>query len=453
MSTKVTLVAHASALIEIDGLGILSDPWYSGEVFDGSWRLLEENLDVDAIAFKTTHIYISHEHPDHFHPPTIRRYFSSRSSDVRFLIRSSLDGRVRRWLEKENFYVDEVGQSPLQISDNVEVEVHGVGLYDSLLVVRGRSDCIVNMNDANPSKYHLLKIARELDYVDLLLGQFGFAEWPGPKNDCDAQRRTGRRYLNSLAEQIEVFKPRLVVPFASFVHFCHPENLWANRNQNSIIDAVQAVEFAGSIPVILVNNQTIDIESSGQDIALSNQVAIAYWSSRVQELSMVTPPETTERADIHEISVLVTEFANKISMENNRLLVKIARVLIGICNPLVIRLDDLGSAYFLDPLVGFIERVDETEPDVTCSTLFLKQVLASEYGPDQALVMMRFDAPSFATAARFHRAFAISTLNRCGIKLRFRSLVSRRIINELVHTLFVYLRWRLGRRREKGCSP
>ena len=69
--TNIEFINHASVLISCGKINLLSDPWYSGEVFHHGWRLIYELQDsriVDVLK-KTTHIYISHEHPDHFSPP------------------------------------------------------------------------------------------------------------------------------------------------------------------------------------------------------------------------------------------------------------------------------------------------------------------------------------------------------------------------------------------------
>ena len=66
--TKIKFINHASVLISFGDISLLSDPWYCGKVFHNGWSLLheiEEDKIIDLLK-KTTHIYISHEHPDHF---------------------------------------------------------------------------------------------------------------------------------------------------------------------------------------------------------------------------------------------------------------------------------------------------------------------------------------------------------------------------------------------------
>ena len=73
-NSKIEFVNHASVLITHEKIGILSDPWYFFSVFNKGWRLLHENeIDyIESVLSKSSHIYISHEHPDHFNQDFVR---------------------------------------------------------------------------------------------------------------------------------------------------------------------------------------------------------------------------------------------------------------------------------------------------------------------------------------------------------------------------------------------
>ena len=68
MKTEIEFVNHASVIVKGKNTSILTDPWYQGDAFNKGWNLLTETSDDDAeiILKKITHIWISHEHPDHF---------------------------------------------------------------------------------------------------------------------------------------------------------------------------------------------------------------------------------------------------------------------------------------------------------------------------------------------------------------------------------------------------
>ena len=42
MNSTVKLINHASAKINVDGISIISDPWYEGSVFHKGWKLIHE---------------------------------------------------------------------------------------------------------------------------------------------------------------------------------------------------------------------------------------------------------------------------------------------------------------------------------------------------------------------------------------------------------------------------
>ena len=69
--TSIEFINHASVLISRNKIKILSDPWYKGSTFHNGWKLLYELEDTRILEVlnKISHIYISHEHPDHFYPP------------------------------------------------------------------------------------------------------------------------------------------------------------------------------------------------------------------------------------------------------------------------------------------------------------------------------------------------------------------------------------------------
>jgi UDP-MurNAc hydroxylase len=72
MSMRITHIANACSIYEANGIRILSDPWLTFGAFEGSWGHYpdlatrpQDVKDVDAL-------YISHLHPDHFDPETLK---------------------------------------------------------------------------------------------------------------------------------------------------------------------------------------------------------------------------------------------------------------------------------------------------------------------------------------------------------------------------------------------
>ncbi|HQX07121.1 MAG TPA: MBL fold metallo-hydrolase, partial [Zoogloea sp.] len=63
---------HSCIVLESPGTRVLCDPWFEGTAFNDGWRLLVEHSHrIDEIP--CDYIWLSHEHPDHFSIPTLRR--------------------------------------------------------------------------------------------------------------------------------------------------------------------------------------------------------------------------------------------------------------------------------------------------------------------------------------------------------------------------------------------
>jgi hypothetical protein len=87
--------------------------------------------------------------------------------------------------------------------------------------------------------------------VDVLLTQFSYANWVGNPEDGDLHQRAAAMWLDQVRGQIAAFTPRYVVPFASFVWFCHDENAYMNRHMNRVRDAVRVIRDCGAEPIAM----------------------------------------------------------------------------------------------------------------------------------------------------------------------------------------------------------
>ncbi len=71
----IRYLSHASVLITYDGINIVTDPWFFGPAFCNGWWLKEyPKFNIDSIINKIDYIYISHNHPDHLHIETLKKF-------------------------------------------------------------------------------------------------------------------------------------------------------------------------------------------------------------------------------------------------------------------------------------------------------------------------------------------------------------------------------------------
>ena len=69
---KVTYLAHASLLLEAGGIRLVTDPWLDGPTYLSAWWHFPEPAMSGAALAGIDYVYLTHEHVDHFHEPTLR---------------------------------------------------------------------------------------------------------------------------------------------------------------------------------------------------------------------------------------------------------------------------------------------------------------------------------------------------------------------------------------------
>ena len=79
MKTSIQFINHASVIVSDKKTSVLSDPWYTGDAFHKGWNLVHEteHQDIEKVLHNVTHIWISHEHPDHFSISFFKSFISS----------------------------------------------------------------------------------------------------------------------------------------------------------------------------------------------------------------------------------------------------------------------------------------------------------------------------------------------------------------------------------------
>lgn len=225
--TEVTMIGHASALIRCQGTALLTDPWYFGAIFNDSWELLSEPY--LAALDRVTHIWISHEHPDHLHFPTLKMLRDRLGGHSTILFQRHRSREVVKALDAIGF--ERVVELPpatwVNIAEGFEILCLPSRRIDSMLAVRTPSATILNVNDCKLGRNYTGQVARIVGRPDLLLAQFSIANRPGNKGaPPNPQKRY--RVADRARGYTTAFRPRQLLLFASFARFCHVENDYIN---------------------------------------------------------------------------------------------------------------------------------------------------------------------------------------------------------------------------------
>ena len=221
MGCEIKILSHASLLVKTETSSIVIDPWLVGSCYWRSWwnfpkpAFTESDLeDVDAVV-------ISHIHWDHWHGPTLKKYFKGKA------VVTSKDPNLRSEHDLRSIGINDITRlshsKSLNIGD-IKVTFYNFGLFltDSAIVIEAGGTTILNANDAKIAGWPLKKILRDHGPIDFALRSHSSAntrvcyEIPGDKSFVSDDRE---HYFRSFKLFMDVVKPKFAVPFAS--NHCH----------------------------------------------------------------------------------------------------------------------------------------------------------------------------------------------------------------------------------------
>ena len=275
---RLTFVGHASVLVEHRGVGLLCDPWVTGTAFNESWVPSPEPALPMAALDRVTHLWISHEHPDHLSVPTLKSIPADRRRDITVLLQRHWSPLAAQFLRSLGFrdVVELPHNRVMELGGDVRIRLYQVGHEDAALAVHGGGQTVLNLNDCKPGDRSLAGIRRAVGPIDLLLDQFSIAGWPGNPGDHQAHAAAGRRTLQVLARHVDALTPVRLLPFASFVRFAHVENAYMNPVANSVDDVVTA-----GLPTQVAAMYPGDTADLADTVELTESASGRYAADRV----------------------------------------------------------------------------------------------------------------------------------------------------------------------------
>jgi len=229
-------------MVETDTTVLVIDPWLEGFAFDEGWALIDQSTtNAEIVAHlsslgKEVVLWYSHEHSDHFSIPFLKT-LQAREIKVKIFFQKTLDGRVAAFIRKLGFEVIETAGQLEAIHDGLGIAVWPHHSGDSYCLIKLGDITILNLNDC---VVHNVKTAQKIRYaiskvtnhVDILLTQFGYASWVGNVDATEFRKKNAEEKLDRIKFQNDVLNPDCIIPFASFIKFCHEENFYLNSNQN-----------------------------------------------------------------------------------------------------------------------------------------------------------------------------------------------------------------------------
>ena len=226
-------LGHASLALYRAGENplLITDPWLIGSVYWRSWWL--ENYptseEVDWLA-RSDWVYVTHEHPDHFHMPTIRRLGQAPV----YLFPALPERGYLAYMAGQGYCAEIV--APLKwraISQGVSILSIPLWNDDSLLLIDTPSALILNLNDAKPLPPVLRAVRRLADRIGkprILLCSYSPASLVNSFLDETGivSLKPVRHYVDYICRLCDSLSAEFYMPFASQAVFRRDDSRWAN---------------------------------------------------------------------------------------------------------------------------------------------------------------------------------------------------------------------------------
>ena len=212
---RLEFVNHASYVLDASkqGVRLLTDPWLEGNAFNNGWGLLAKTTFRYEDFGSITHLWFSHEHPDHFSPPNLKKIPEDARKNITVLFQQTDDRKVVEFCRKLGFKaVDELPPDRfVPLAPGVEVLCGPTAGYeDSWMHLRTPEGSLLNMNDCwIIDRQQLQAIKQQVGVVDVLATQFSVSAWDGNADEVDRLRAGRAGHAGQGADPVRGVRPAL----------------------------------------------------------------------------------------------------------------------------------------------------------------------------------------------------------------------------------------------------
>ena len=422
---QLKFVNHACFYIANDKTLLLVDPWVEGAVFNNGWSLLDNNTSntglVRELAARqlNTCIWYSHEHPDHFSVGFIKKLKQDFVGKVTILFQHTKDKRVVNFLRRSGFEVIEcMPGEPVRIDDDMRISVFPYADGDSYCLINSGERAILNINDCaltNPEMCRAVRssVSKLAPRIDVLLTQFGYANWIGNPFEPELRRRAAAEKRHRIAMQMEILKPALTIPFASFVTFASEENNYMNDYQNS---AYTIRQWSTLSPVtetlrFMKPGDAFDIDQdTPASLAGMSYAAVEHWKRLGEAPREVLLPEPSVSAN--EVQAAFAKHLKAVRANLPGLPYLLEKL--GLIKPLVMYIADIHLTARFSYVSGYTVLETGASFDISMTSPSVVFLFSNEYGCNTTHVNGRFRTASPEALQRFWRFFMPQNLGRQG---------------------------------------
>ena len=411
---RVTLIGHASIVVETDNAVIWCDPWLSGKAFNDSWALFPEPDFEESWYDRIDHIWISHEHPDHFHIPTLRSLPDVFKPRERLLFQRNNSDKMPKAFQRLGFDNVELlaHREIVELTPGTRVYCHQVGAMDSALAVLSGGSVILNLNDCEADTRDCRLIRSDIGAVDVLFNQFSVAGYDGRADYEQRLPDLAEKILDNMVRNHRDMDAETTVPFASFIYFCTKDNAYINRYANKPADVHAAFQRARLSLDLLFPGESLEPGRPG-----ATRDSLARFVDEYERFAAM-PLYSAAQVELSDI-----EDAFRLRFQQLRS--KYPKVLRLSLKALVVYIPDLEVKVRFSWSDGSFRAVDRTQPeDMVVMSQPLWLCFDKRFGIQTLGVSGRLTVKKNFSAWKRYRI--VASLNNAEVYLTLTHLLSRR---------------------------
>ncbi|MDA9731424.1 MBL fold metallo-hydrolase [Candidatus Pelagibacter sp.] len=435
MNSYIQFINHASILVGNEDNAILTDPWYGGSVFDDGWSLLYENKKEEIIEIlnKTSHIWISHEHPDHFSIKFFNEYYEFIKNKV-FLFQTTKDKRVKKFLEFKKLNIIEIEDGKkFEINEKFEIQVQKNDFYDSALIINLDNKKIINLNDCPlKDEKEIIDFKKKYGTCDILLSQFSYAAWKGGKKNILWRKTAAKEKLKTLKLQSKILSPKILIPFASFIYFSNFYNSYLNDSINfpsKVTDEFKSEKYR---LMFLEPYQKLNLNNY-----IKEKNNFDFWEEKFNDIQNIKIDPINDKNTFEDLRNNFLEYYRRMTKKNSKILMKFLRYLpiFNIFRPVVINFIDLKTNIYIDLInQTFIKTSKNAE--LSMHSKSIKLIFLQDYGFDTLTINGCFEEIEKNSFIKFTKSFSLGNLNNMGLSLNLNLLFNFKIIFLFLKKIF-----------------
>ena len=403
---------HACYMCETDEFIILCDPWLEGTAFNNGWALLDNSTKNDLLlnelsqTQKNLYIWYSHEHSDHFSIPFLKK-LKGIKPETKFFFQTTEDDRVVSFLRNNDFDVEVLKDGQIAtLSNDSWISISSWKSGDSLSLVSIDGYTILNLNDCiisttdDCNKVKNLLLNSNIQKLDILFTQFGYASWCGNENDVGERKSEADEKLRRIASQINILQPSNTVLFASFVYFSSSDNFYLNDCQNTPVtvrNSIHLKPYSNDIFFMKPLDCVVLDENLGHSLRALTVTAEKHWQDSYSQVEPIQYEKVT-----YELIDIIKAFKSYKLRVHGVFIGMFALIeLIGVIKPLKVHIVDLNKIIKLSYLRRTITLNTSDGWDVAMSSDDLMFSITRDFGFDCTHVNGRFRAASKESNSKF----------------------------------------------------